>query len=106
VGANAVVSESVLDTDTRVGPNATLLDCVTGQGVKLGAGSTVPGGPGDVRVDDAVFEGQRLGAVLADRVTAEGDVSFAPGTLVGPNATLHAGVTVSENVREHAEVYR
>jgi len=106
VGANAVVSQCVLDTDARVGPNATLLDCVTGQGVSLGAGTTVPGGPGDVRVEDTVFEGQRLGALVADRVRAEGDVSFAPGVLVGPNAHLRTGVTVSENIRERAEVFR
>jgi glucose-1-phosphate thymidylyltransferase len=106
VGANAVVSRSVLDVDARVGPNSTLLDCVTGQGVALGANSTVPGGPGDVRVEDTVFEGQRLGALLADRVRVEGDVSFVPGVLVGPNAKLHTGVTVSENIREHAEVFR
>lgn len=106
VGANAVVSRSVLDTDTRVGPNSTLLDCVTGQGVALGANATVSGGPGDVRVGDAVFEDQRLGALLADRVRAEGDVSFAPGVLVGPSATLQTGVTVSENIRERAEVLR
>ncbi|WP_158055645.1 bifunctional sugar-1-phosphate nucleotidylyltransferase/acetyltransferase [Halorussus halophilus] len=106
VGANAVVERSVLDTDTRVGPNSTLLDCVTGQGVHLGAGATVADGPGDVRVEDEVFVDQRLGAVLADRVRAEGDVSFAPGTLVGPNARLHTGVTVSKNVKEGAEVLR
>ncbi|WP_137284504.1 sugar phosphate nucleotidyltransferase [Halorussus salinisoli] len=106
VGANAVVSRSVLDTDTRVGPNSTLLDCVTGQGVSLGATATVPGGPGDVRVGDTVFEGQRLGALLADRVRAEGDVSFAPGTLVGPSAHLRTGTTVSENISEHADVFR
>ena len=106
VGANAVVARSVLDTDARVGPNATLLDCVTGQGVTLGADATVSGGPGDVRVGDTVFEDQRLGAVLADRVRAAGDVSFAPGTLVGPSAHLRTGVTVSENISEHADVYR
>ncbi|PSP56018.1 nucleotidyl transferase [Halobacteriales archaeon QS_1_67_19] len=106
VGANAVVSRSVLDTDTRVGANSTLLDCVTGQGVTFGAATTVPGGPGDVRVEETIFEDQRLGAVIADRVRAEGDVSFAPGVLVAPSATLHTGVTVSENIREHAEVFR
>ena len=106
VGANTVVSRSVLDTDTRIGPNSTVLDCVTGQGVTLGAATTVPGGPGDVRVGDTVFEEQRLGAVLADRVRAEGDVSVAPGTLVAPSATLHTGVTVSENISERAEVFR
>jgi glucose-1-phosphate thymidylyltransferase len=106
VGANAVVSRSVLDTDTRVGPNSTLLDCVTGQAVSLGADTTVPGGPGDVRVEETVFEGQRLGALVADRVRAEGDVSFVPGVLVGPNARLRTGVTASENIKERAEVFR
>src|SRR6056297_640330 len=106
VGANAVVARSVLDTDTRVGPNSTLLDCVTGQGVSLGANATIPGGPGDVRVGDTVFEGQRLGALLADRVRADGDVSFAPGTLVGPSAHLRTGATASENISEHADVFR
>ncbi|WP_435176532.1 sugar phosphate nucleotidyltransferase [Halorussus sp. AFM4] len=106
VGANAVVTRSVLDTDARVGPNSTLIDCVTGQGVALGADVTVSGGPGDVRVGDTVYEDQRLGAVLADRVRADGDVSVAPGTLVGPSAHLRTGVTVSENINEHAEVFR
>ncbi|WP_132057788.1 sugar phosphate nucleotidyltransferase [Halorussus amylolyticus] len=106
VGANAVISRSVLDTDTRVGPNSTLLDCVTGQGVALGANATVSGGPGDVRVEDRVFEDQPLGALLADRVRADGAVSFDPGTLVGPGARLHTGVSVSENISERAEVYR
>ena len=106
VGANAVVERTVLDTDTRVGPNTTLLDCVTGQGVHLGAGTTVPGGPGDVRVEDQVFTDQRLGAVLADRVRAEGNVSVAPGTLVGPSAHLATGVAVSENIKERGEVFR
>ncbi|WP_433625125.1 sugar phosphate nucleotidyltransferase [Halomicrococcus sp. NG-SE-24] len=106
VGANAVVEASVLDDDTRVGPNATLVDCVTGQGVRLGAGATVPGGPGDVRVDDVVHEDERLGALLADRVRAAGDASFAPGTLVGPGTTIAAGASVSGTVAEQATVVR
>jgi len=106
IGANAVVQQSVLDADTRVDPGSTLLDTVTGQDVHLGANTVVPGGPADVQVGTEIFEDQKLGAVIADRVRARGDVSFAPGTLVGPNATLQAGVTVSDNVREGAEVVR
>jgi len=79
---------------------------VTGQDVHLGAGTVAPGGPADVRVGNRVFEGQRLGAVLADRVRAAGDVSFEPGALVGPSATLHAGVTVDGQISEGAEVVR
>jgi glucose-1-phosphate thymidylyltransferase len=106
VGANAVVAESVLDEDTRIGPNATVARAVTGQGVSLGPACVVAGGRGDVRVGDTVHEDRRLGAVLADRVTAPGDASFAPGTLVGPNATVGLGARVDGTVGAGAEVVR
>jgi glucose-1-phosphate thymidylyltransferase len=106
VGSNATIERSVLDTDTRVDAGVTLIDTVTGQDVQLGAGSVVPGGPADVRVGNQVFEDQRLGAVRADRVETGGDVSFAPGALVGPNARLHDGVNVRGQISEGAEVVR
>ncbi len=104
VESGAVVEGSVLDSDTRVGPNATLVDCVTGQGVHIGAGTTVPGGPGDVRIGDRVFERERLGALFADRVEIGGAASFAPGTMVGPDATVHAGARADGPIAERTEV--
>jgi UDP-N-acetylglucosamine diphosphorylase/glucosamine-1-phosphate N-acetyltransferase len=106
VGANATVERAVLDADTRVGAGSTLLDAVLGQGVRLGAVTAVTGGPGDVRVGREVYEDQRLGAVLADRVRARGGVSFAPGTLVGPEATIATGAHVKGTVPGGAEVVR
>ncbi|MFW5956577.1 MAG: bifunctional sugar-1-phosphate nucleotidylyltransferase/acetyltransferase [Halorhabdus sp.] len=106
VGANATVISSVLDDDARVGPGATLIDTVTGQNVDVGAGSVVPGGPAEVRVGNEIFEERPLGALLADRVHAEGNVTFTPGSLVGPNATLRAGTSVSGQIPEGAEVRR
>ncbi len=106
VGANATVERAVLDADTRVGAGSTLLDAVAGQGVRLGAVTAVTGGPGDVRVGREVYEDQRLGAVLADRVRARGGVSFAPGTLVGPEATIATGAHVEGTVPGGAEVVR
>ncbi|WP_336000619.1 bifunctional sugar-1-phosphate nucleotidylyltransferase/acetyltransferase [Halorientalis halophila] len=106
VGANATVERTVLDADARVDAGSVLVDTVTGQDVDLGAGSIVPGGRADVRVGNEVFEDQRLGAVLADRVTAEGDVSVAPGTLVGPSAHIHTGAHVQGRVPDGAEVVR
>ncbi|MFC7133597.1 MULTISPECIES: bifunctional sugar-1-phosphate nucleotidylyltransferase/acetyltransferase [Salinibaculum] len=106
VGANATLERTVLDADARVDIGSTLRDAVVGQDVHLGAATTISGGPGDVRVGRQVFEKQRLGAVVADRVRARGDVSFAPGTLVGPNARLHAGTHVSGTISEGVEVMR
>ncbi|PSP90116.1 nucleotidyl transferase [Halobacteriales archaeon QS_4_69_34] len=104
VGANATVERTVLDADTRVGPGSTLLDCVTGEDVTLGADATVPGGPASVRVGSRVFEDQRLGAVIADRTEAGGDVTFTPGTLVGPGAHIHTGARPSGWIATGAEV--
>lgn len=106
VGANTTLQRTVLDADARIEAGSTLLDGVVGQDVHLGAATTIPGGPGDVRVGREVFEDQQLGAVVADRALARGNVSFAPGTLVGPNAELGAGTHVSGTIPEGSEVVR
>ncbi|MFB6171683.1 MAG: sugar phosphate nucleotidyltransferase [Haloarculaceae archaeon] len=106
VGPNVTLVRSVLDADTRVEAGSVLIDAVAGEDCHLGASTTVPGGPADVRVDDRIFSRQRLGAVFADRVRAEGDVSCAPGTLVGPEARLGVGVRASGTVEAGAEVRR
>jgi glucose-1-phosphate thymidylyltransferase len=106
VGANATVVDSVVDTDTRIGVASTLVGTVTGENVDLGAGTVVPGGPGDVTLEDRVFRDRDLGAVFADRVRTGGRVAADPGTLVGPGARLHTGVTVSGRVGAGAEVTR
>jgi UDP-N-acetylglucosamine diphosphorylase/glucosamine-1-phosphate N-acetyltransferase len=106
VAANATVRRTLLDTDTRVEAGSVLVDAVTGQDVHLGAGTVVPGGPGDVRVGHEVFPDRHLGAVLADRVVAEGDASFSPGTLVGPRAHIGTSVRASGTIAEGAEVVR
>jgi glucose-1-phosphate thymidylyltransferase len=106
VGANAVIRQSVIDDDTRIDAGSTIIDTVTGQSVKLGAGTVVPAGPSEVQVGTKVYENQRLGAVIADRAQARGNVSITPGSLIGPNARLDVGVTVSGNINEDAEVTR
>ncbi|ACV11174.1 Nucleotidyl transferase [Halorhabdus utahensis DSM 12940] len=106
VGANGTIATAVLDDDARVGPGSTLIDAIVGQAVTLGPNAVVSGGPGDVRIGTAIYEDEPLGALLADRVEAGGDVSFAPGTLVGPNAHLATGVSVEGCVTEGAEVRR
>lgn len=106
IGPNVTVVQSVLDADTRVQAGSVLADAVTGEDCNLGPNTTVPGGSADVRVQDRVFTDQRLGAVFADRVRAEGDVSCVPGTLVGPDAHIGLGVQVSGTVDSGAEVVR
>ncbi|MDS0475721.1 sugar phosphate nucleotidyltransferase [Natrinema sp. 1APR25-10V2] len=104
VGSNAVVEQSIIDADTRVGAGATVTDCVTGIGVTIGNGTTIPGGPGDVRVGDRVFEDEQLGALLADRVVDQGGSTYVPGAIVGPDAVVEAGATVRGTLDAGTEV--
>ena len=104
VESNAVVEHSVIDADTRVSANATLVDCVTGRGVHVGPASTVVGGPGDVAIGSRIHRDELLGAVLADRVRDEGGVTYCPGTIVGADALVHAGSVVDGVVENGTEV--
>jgi NDP-sugar pyrophosphorylase family protein len=106
VAAGSVVGRCVLDADTRIGPNATLTDVVTGTGVTVHAGVTVPGGPADVRIGSTIHEGEQLGCVMADRATVGGGATIHPGTLVGPEAEVGHGCFVRSNVAADAEVRR
>ena len=106
VGANATLRDAVVDGDCRIDAGVTALDTVLGERVSVGAGTVVPGGPGDVRVGDTVYEGQPLGAVVADRTSVGGGVTFAPGTLVGANVKLGAGVHADGTIADGTEVVR
>ncbi len=106
IGANTTLRDVLLDGDCRIEAGTTLLDCVVGETAGIGAGTVAPGGPGDVRVGDTVFENQRLGAVIADRVSAGGGVTFAPGTLVGANVDIAPGVYASGTIDDDTEVVR
>ena len=106
IGANTTLRDVLLDSDCRIEAGATLLDCVVGQTVDIGAGTVAPGGPGDVRVGERVFENQSLGAVVADRASVGGGVTFAPGTLVGANVDIGTGVHASGTIDDDAEVVR
>jgi len=106
VESGAVVEGSVLDIDTRIGANATVVDAVTGQGVTVGPGGAIPGGEADVRVGTTIHENRRLGCIAADRATIGGGATVAPGSLVGPDASVAAGAYASGVLPEGAEVRR
>lgn len=106
VAAGAVVERSILDTDSRVGPTATLREVVTGESAHVGPGTVVQGGPADVRVETRVHEDVSLGAVVADRAEIDGGVTVNPGALVGPDARVHPGAHVHGNVPAGGELTR
>lgn len=105
VGANATIGRSVIDSDSNIGPNTTVIDCVAGRGVQIGPGSTIVGGPGDVHVGTTIHQDERLGALIADRTRDLGGVTYAPGTIVGAEVVIHSGATVRGSIDSETEVY-
>ncbi len=106
VGSGSVLSDVVIDTDTTIGPNTTALDFVAGQGCDVGAALTAAGGPADVVLNDQVYSDVDLGGVIADRVTLGGATTLEAGALVGPDATVGAGVVVRGEIDADSEVVR
>jgi NDP-sugar pyrophosphorylase family protein len=104
VEAGATLRRCVIDDDTRVGRNTTLLDTVTGTDVEIAAGVTAPAGPSDVRIDTTIYGGEQLGAGVADRAEIGGGVTLAPGVLIGPEALIAPGGTIRHNVDANVEV--
>ncbi|NGM71395.1 NTP transferase domain-containing protein [Natronolimnobius sp. AArcel1] len=100
VESNAAVERSIIDSDTRVGVSATVVDCVAGTGVRIGNGTTIPGGSSDIALGDRIFENVTLGAVFGDRVTDHGNNTYCPGTIVEPNSEIETGTIVRGTVSE------
>jgi len=106
IGSGSVLSDVVVDTDTTIGPNTTAIELVAGQGCEIGAALTAAGGPADVVLDEQVYSDVDLGGVIADRVEIGGGATLEPGALIGPEATLGAGVVVRGHIDAGSEVVR
>jgi len=106
VGSGSVLRDVVIDTDTIIGPNTTAIELVVGQGCEIGAGLTAGGGPADVVLGEGVYSDVDLGGVIADRVDVGGGATLEPGALIGPDATVDAGVVVGGRVDTGSEVVR
>lgn len=98
VDAGAGIRNSVLDQDTQIGMNATLIDTVTGQAAVIGPGTTIPGGRSDIPVDDRVYQNRRLGAVVADRAELAGGCTVDTGSLIGPDVKAVVGCSISGEI--------
>jgi glucose-1-phosphate thymidylyltransferase len=104
VGPNATIERSIVDTDATVGANTVIRDSILGPGVHVGSGTVSPGGSATLVVDGRQYRDRRLGGVIADRARIGGNVTIAPGTRIGPSATVPHGATVDGDVAERTEV--
>jgi glucose-1-phosphate thymidylyltransferase len=104
VGPNVVVQRTVVDEDTRIDAGTVLYDSIVGSGVRLGPNTVSPGGPADVVVDGELYTDCDVGCVVGDRARTGANVTLAPGSRIGPEATIAHGATVVGDVSGGCEV--
>jgi glucose-1-phosphate thymidylyltransferase len=106
VGPTAVLGRTAVGEGARVGAGATLRRSLVGQGARVGPGVVADARATDVVLDGTVHADLTVGCVVADRATVGGNVTLAPGSLVGAGATVADGATVTGRVDREAEVVR
>ncbi|AFK19833.1 glucose-1-phosphate thymidylyltransferase [Haloferax mediterranei ATCC 33500] len=106
IGANAVVTNAVILEDTVIKPGAVISDCIIGAGSEVGPLTAIEGGHSDVRVDDELYTDVRFGGLIGDNVRMKGNVTVEPGTIVGNNARVESGATLTGQVPGDANVFR
>ena len=106
VGANAVVSNSVVFPDATIEAGAVVHDCVLGSNTVVGANATITGGSASVALAGELYESVRFGAVVGDNVDIGSGVTLAPGTIVGNGARVDDGVTLGGHLEDEATVRR
>jgi glucose-1-phosphate thymidylyltransferase len=98
IGANAVITNSVILPDATVHPGSVLTDCVVGEGAQVGPNVTAEGGETDVVIDGQFHGDVRFGGLIGDRARVGGNVTVAPGAIIGNEVDIGGGATVAESV--------
>lgn len=106
VGANAVVSNCIVMTGARIGDGAVIHDTIIGGAADIGSNVTAEGGPADVVIDDTVHRDVGLGGVVADQATLRGNVTVAPGTIVGCDVLADSGTVLQGQIASGETVRR
>jgi glucose-1-phosphate thymidylyltransferase len=107
VGANAVLSNAVVLQDAVVADGAVVRDAVVAENAFVGPNATVVGGDADVAVvDGTVYTDVPFGAAVGDNADVGGGATLQAGTIVGDDATLEPGCTVSGTIPSGTEVRR
>ncbi len=106
IGPNATVERSVVFPDATVEAGAVVRDCVVGAGARVGANATVRGGTATVAVAGELHEGVRLGGVVGDDAAVGGAAALVPGTVLGNDAVVGDGASVSGRIEDGVTVRR
>ena len=106
IGANAVISNSVIMADCVIGEGVVIKDCVIGENTHVGPGTTVVGGTADVVVEKHFYDGVKLGGIVGDNSRVGGGVLVTGGAIIGDGTRIANGAVLEDRVPSNAEVLR
>jgi glucose-1-phosphate thymidylyltransferase len=106
IGPSAVVSNSVVLSDARIGAGAVLHDCIVGENATVGPNTTVEGGESDVVIEGTYHEDVKFGGLVGDNAKVGGNVTVAPGSVLGNQSRVGGGTALSGRIPSNTEVRR
>ncbi len=108
IGAAVEIKNSIIMKGTKVPHLNYVGDSVIGEGCNLGAGTIIANlrlDEKEIRVGNVGTGRRKLGAILGDAVKTGINVSINTGTMVGNNAFIGPGATVSGIISPEARVF-
>lgn len=98
VSAGAFVRRSLVLDGVKLGPRAVVEDSVIAEGVDIGAGVVIGGGPCRAEAEDGLHKVARLGAIVGEGCRIGPGAVLAPGTVLGNRVTVAPGARVRGRV--------
>jgi glucose-1-phosphate thymidylyltransferase len=106
IGPSAVVSNSVVLSDARIGAGAVLHDCIVGENAVVGPNTTVEGGEAALVIEGTYHEDVKFGGLVGDNARVGGNVTVAPGSVLGNQSSVGGGSAISGRIPSGTEVRR
>ncbi|OYR56608.1 sugar phosphate nucleotidyltransferase [Halorubrum halodurans] len=104
VGPGAIVENAILLSDVSIEAGAVVTDCIIGANTTIGPNTTIESGTRDVVLNGSVYDDVSFGGLIGDNVSIGGNVTLAPGTLIGNEVTIEGGTRVSGRIADDTHV--
>jgi len=100
------IKNSIVMNDTKVPHHSYIGDSIIGSDVNFAAGSVITNfkfDGSDIKLNDYNL-GRKFGAIIGDEVKVGSNVTFMPGTLVGPGCWIYPEVLLRGFIEENTIV--
>jgi len=104
VGPNVVLENTIVLSDVTLKPGVMLKDCIVGANTVVGTGTVAEGGLADVILEDAVYRDVQFGGLVGDNTHLGGNVTIAPGAIIGNDVTVGSGATITDRIASDTDV--